>query len=192
MKAAQLEVALRNCKAALQAARESCAKLVNTPAKSLNELDARAAAVNAASADLRRYSSAHQQVVALGSSPPDGEDDSVAICSANLEDINAATEKQRPALVEQEVKAAEARRRKQVQEKLASLRGEFLKLKRQRSALDSKLIGTLGGTAQSEVFAEYRIHLDRMIANRQQAVDLGDQTADLELSALQDDLRKLR
>lgn len=176
---------------AINAARQACEAMPRTSARSLADLDRASSSIRSAQTALSQLTEAKQGMVALGQGVPAEDDQLSSSCGAEAANGANRIEKQKPELIEAESRAAEKHHRQQVGDAIRNLRADFNKMKQERAGFDSKLMGALGQD-ESAVFAEYRAHLQRMVWNRQQALQLGDKEARTEISSLQDDLKKLR
>jgi hypothetical protein len=176
---------------ALFAMKTSCSRISKAPASSLTELDSMSATTQAAQGDLNRFVEARQEMVALRQVIPSADDQFYLSCGADAVSAAERLAKQRPELIQQEAKAAEQKRREQAAAEIAALRAEFARMKEQRAGYDAKLVSAIGGPEASSIFAEYRVHLQHMLVNRQKGLELGDEGARLEIISLQDDIKKL-
>jgi hypothetical protein len=213
VQAEKIQKASAKYSTAMLAMKQTCGRIGREPAGNLSELDHQDLVVQTAQTDLGHFVEARQEMMTLGQPIPPADDQFSLSCNADAARAADRSARQRPELVQQEAKeaerrrqqeaeaaeqrrqqeaeAAEQRRRQQVRAEIADLTDEFAKMKQERAAYDTKLMGALGGQGQSTVFAEYRAHLRRMIANRQQALKLGDDAAQAEIASLENDLKKL-
>jgi len=185
-----IQIASNRYSNAMLAVKQSCDRVGTAQVNNLADLDRLSVSIQTAQTDMAHFAEARQGMVAFGETIPSADDQFYASCKAELATAADGVVRQRPELIQMEAKAAERRRRQQVAEAIAGLRTEFARMKQERAEYDAKLMSALGQD-EATVFAEYRLHLQRMIANRQQALDLGDDAARMEINSLQGDIKKL-
>lgn len=174
------------------AARQACEAIPSTPARSLAELERTSGVIRNAHVALSQLAGAKQEMLALGQTIPEEDDQMVSSCGANAANTAASIEKQRTELMEAQTRAGEQQHRQQVADAIRNLRVDFNKMKQERAEFDAKLMSALGVQDESAVFSDYRAHLKRMVWNRQQALRLGDEAAQGEITSLENDLKKVR
>jgi len=166
-------------------------------------LNRQIAALGSTQSDLTSFENARLEVVNLRQTVPQSDEEYAARCRSTCEMVAQSLPEQDQTIRQFESEAAEAEQKKQEKlaelqlqqqrsQQIATLDEEYHKMKRQQSALNTKLVTALGGSDDADTFASYRTLLQNMIQNRQQAVDLGAHSAEQELQTLTDQLQKLQ
>jgi hypothetical protein len=170
----------------------ACHDLPNSPATTRAELNWQTNLVKSVTGKLAAFYAARAALLTLGQSVPDDDDAYYKQCSAlsaTLARTFAAAEQQ---VLKAEAAAAEVQRKKQAAAQLVALNVEYRQCQSERADLDTKLITVMGTSDEYSTFYQYRVLLQRMINNRQQAFSLGDKPAEGQIRTLTEQLQKLR
>jgi hypothetical protein len=199
----KIDAALSRYAEATDQMKADCASLPKGEVKTRAGLKVQQVAVNTARQDLRRFESGRREMLNLNQSVPDSEEGYFAQCSSSLDTLTQLFPKEEESIRAADAVAAEAERQRQEREaqlqqerartqELESVDESYRKLKRQRAALDAKLLTALGGPDEYATYSVYRNLLEEMIQNRQQAQSLGSKSAEQEMQSLAAQLLKLQ
>jgi hypothetical protein len=198
----KIDVALTQYATATSQMAADCKRLSDTDVKTREELEVQISAVGTSRQDLSKFESARREMLNLGQSAPQSDEDYSARCSVSCDHLSQTFSKKEQTVSAKEAIAAEAGRQRQEKEaqleqgrlraqQLDSSDESFRRLKQQKVALEAKLVTVLGGPDEFATYSVYRDLIEEMIQNRQQAQALGSRSAEREMEALNSQLQKL-
>lgn len=173
------------------------------PASTREELDGQTSAVRSFSQKAAAFDVARAEIDKMGQ-PITKEDEafekqcrtSSSALSATFPNKQRHVEEAEAAKAEAEKKhkeeVTELQRQKQTTDQIATLNSGYRQMSKERSTLDAKLVETFGQAEQGQVLYQYRMLLEKMIANRQEALALGYKEADAQIRLLNEQLAKLQ
>jgi hypothetical protein len=199
----RVDITIQQYAGAASRMKSDCERLPSGRSATRTMLNRQIAALGSTQSDLTSFENARLEVVNLRQTVPQSDEEYAARCRSTCEMVAQSLPEQDQTIRQFESEAAEAEQKKQEKlaelqlqqqrsQQIATLDEEYHKMKRQQSALNTKLVTALGGSDDADTFASYRTLLQNMIQNRQQAVDLGAHSAEQELQTLTDQLQKLQ